>query len=714
MKLIFATILGICCSFTAASQAQNTKVPGFVTLQNSGKKSAFPLTISVSEGAKISKTNTATGYFEVSCPASGEFFLSVEKEGHEVVNPRATHVYFFQGKPSVDTIRICLNVEGAWLELADQYLCAGYSIATSAHDAAFAELKQRRGASLIADSTYRKSLRDLQMRANRAYGQVPDIAERSAQTDADYCSPAYRLALRALSEKDPAKALKNLSNAATSDDWALRARLNALTMKETEAYADYELALRASPHDFQLIREYTRYLFSSWKTLEKGKEVWQKALLIARHENERATALQGTGVAEANKNNFQEAVRDFEQAAIIRDSLASRNAFFAADFGFVCRVLAKYLGDLGNVEQGKYWALKGAAAWAKVPNPCGFSFCTEPMALEFWLAGNPGRTKDEIMQRLNKIINGLDQLAEHYTARGYLSKTYYLSQRAQQFQYHGDFARAMADWRELASICEEYETEWPIFIESSRLDYWKFAPVAAQPTQAGGDEWLRTKGIAHLHKTAEQMPSFEITLAYCLNERGNGLAAQGKSEEALLVFEEVIRMTEPLVDLWPFDMVPIRGMALGLAGDIWLKKGAFEKGLALIDEAIALNQNCQVCNPFSKAGFLSAAHFIIGQAYAGKQDEASAERRFKEAKIYYAEVVKMQPIKQNVAKSYFNLSMLNMAQLNLAYKKEDTRYLQEIKKNISEQEAMLALFPDDPDFAQSVKELKDLKAMIKD
>ena len=179
-----------------------THLTGYVTIQNSGKKSAYPTQIQ-SFGASDTDVGSTDGYFKLiynrKSPGS-DVELSIEKRGYEVVNKEILNLRLPHPSDLRKDVKIYLCKKGEWRKNANKFYAINLKEISKSHRIRIKELEKKKADALIANDDYRRALVQYEKQKQIAEAQAENLAERFAKANIDDASERFKKAYRLFSE----------------------------------------------------------------------------------------------------------------------------------------------------------------------------------------------------------------------------------------------------------------------------------------------------------------------------------------------------------------------------------------------------------------------------------------------------------------------------------------------------------------------------------
>ncbi|MDH4460972.1 MAG: tetratricopeptide repeat protein [Flectobacillus sp.] len=354
-RILFIIILLL---HSISSTAQN-KLMGWVTEQNSGKKTVGGVSIKSSELSN-SISSSAKGEFTLTFQGLdiGEsVILRPEKVGWELVNEKEMQVNL-PAQPTENKVKVVLCKAGtlalakqAYYKVADPYIIQQYNKKLAALD------KEK--------SSYQAEKAKLQEERNRLQNQLAEYAEEFIRINLDDASDIERRAIALFKEgridesiqlreslKSGKEIRKAVSDKAKADSIiALHTRNLKALAKEyifkfdfKSAEDKYKELVSADTSNFDNTFDYA-YFLQNQNKYNSAVSYYLKALKLAKNDHDSARDLNNLGILYKEKGNYVQALEQYQKALVIYSRLIVNNPQTYEPY------LAFTLNNLGSLYQ---------------------------------------------------------------------------------------------------------------------------------------------------------------------------------------------------------------------------------------------------------------------------------------------------------------------------------------------------------------------------
>ena len=263
-----------------------TSMNGYVTLQNSGNKTAFPAQVKAF-GATTTDVNSSNGYFSLLFDQKSpgdEVHLTIEKPGYEVVNRKELDARLAHPEEWSRPLKLYMCPIGQWQEYADKFYHINASEINKTFQRQLKELNIQYKKANSKNKDYEKARIALEKAKKLAEIQAEQLAEKFAKANLDDQSERFKLAYRLFSEGKIDSVLIVLKEDEMENDWE-KAEKALLQGKELDSIGQIKIenatqALNSSAKSCIIAAE-SYALQGNWELAENN---YKKALQVAPTE----------------------------------------------------------------------------------------------------------------------------------------------------------------------------------------------------------------------------------------------------------------------------------------------------------------------------------------------------------------------------------------------------------------------------------------------
>lgn len=179
------------------SRSHAQSITGYVTIQNSGSKSAFPAQV-ISDGASATDVSSNNGEFRLTYDKKviGEdVIIEIKKPGYEIVNKEALFARIPQNASKAIPVRIYMCPIGEWQKSADKYYGINQQNIIRTYEKKLEEVRRKYKNLSLSTLAYKNTLSDLNKEKEAALSQAKYWAEKLATTNLDDASERVRKGL---------------------------------------------------------------------------------------------------------------------------------------------------------------------------------------------------------------------------------------------------------------------------------------------------------------------------------------------------------------------------------------------------------------------------------------------------------------------------------------------------------------------------------------
>lgn len=198
-----------------------TKLIGYVTLQNSGKKAAFPAQV-IANGASSTDISNTDGYFSLlfdqKLPGD-DAKLEIKKPGYEVVNREDLDIRLPHPSEIIRPVKIYLCPSGQWQQYVDKFYKINLYEINKSYQKELSDIELKYKNVNLINNEYQKIKTTLEKKKKAAEMQAKELAEKFAQANLDDQSDRYKLAYRLFSEGKIDSVLVVLEEDKMEKDW---------------------------------------------------------------------------------------------------------------------------------------------------------------------------------------------------------------------------------------------------------------------------------------------------------------------------------------------------------------------------------------------------------------------------------------------------------------------------------------------------------------
>lgn len=706
------------CAFFSVSAFAQTSLTGYVTLQNSGGRSAFPATVSDSD-ASATQVDRDKGFFNLvfdDKKRGQDIQLEVELKGYEVVNYEDLVQHVSNVDDVQSPLKLYLSPVGQWQRYAAEYEAVYQKAIKNTYEVKLAELRRQldnrtveSGESQILASqlTRNKELAEM-------YGWV--IAQRLAKANLDEATARFVLAHRLFTEGkidsvlivldeekmranltalDRYKIERNELNVAEArkrivDEFMVKARAHIIKLEFTNAERAFDMAVRTDSSSAKNWLEYASFLAAQGK-LDAAQPIYEHCLTLQKTKTDLITTLDYLGLLYQDKANFPLAEKTYLRAIEIKELLAKESpetyepelATSLNNLG----LLYKAKNDFVRAEKNLLRALEIRERIAK-DYPSNY----EPaVAATLISLGLLYQDKDDFPRAEKTFIRALEiyeRLAKENPEayEPYLAKS--LNNLAILYSDKSDFQNAEAIYLRALEIYERLAKENPRIYEPDvavTLNHLGILYSEKNDFQLSQESFLRSLEIRE--RLAKENPmTYEPDLALALNNLGivqkslNQIPQAETSYLRALEIGERIAKTNP--STYELDLV---GTLNNLA-TLYRENDDFSKAEANYLRALEIIERYAKENPWSYDYDLARTLNNLGVVYWNKDELSQAEKSYLRALEIYERLAKANPERYGTSLGYTlnNLGLLYQEKNDFAKAEKNYLGAVEIRKRLAQ------------------------------
>lgn len=349
----------LCLLISLTGTWAQTTLTGYVTLQNSGGKSAFPAQVKPVFGASATVVDSDNGYFKLEFDRKRpgqDVELEVLREGYEVVNRRDLYHRLPEAHEVQRPLKFYLCPIGQWQRYAAEYEGINLKGIERSYEERLAVLQRQLADKEIAVEEYRSATFQLAEDKKIAESQAQELAEKFAQANLDEATDRFVLAHRlftegkidsvllvldeekmkadlAAAEKDIREGIElieigkgKLLNGQEAkekivEEFMVKARAHILKLEWEKAELAFDVAVHADSLNADIWFEYAVFL-QQQNQFNKAQPIYEHCLRLQENEAVMATTLNNLAVLFQLKNDFTGAEKIYLRALEIFERLA--------------------------------------------------------------------------------------------------------------------------------------------------------------------------------------------------------------------------------------------------------------------------------------------------------------------------------------------------------------------------------------------------------
>lgn len=362
------------CAFFSVSAFAQTSLTGYVTLQNSGGRSAFPATVAASD-ASATQVDRDKGFFNLvfdDKKRGQDIQLEVVLKGYEVVNYEDLVQLLSGTGPMQRPLKLYLSPVGQLQRNSAAYKVVNLKAIANAHEVKLAEsIKQSKSGSAGAGNL---EILTSQLAQDRkiAESYAPYISQMLAKANLDDATDRFLQAhhlftegktdsvLMVLEEEKMKASLAALDKYVTEredlkvaearkrivDEFMVKARAHIIKLEFANAERTFHLAVHADSSAAKNWSEYAGFLAVQGK-LDAAQPIYEHCLRVQRTNIDLATTLGFLALLHKDRNDLPQAENAHLRLLEIQERLAKDDPeAYEAE-------LANTLNDLGLLYQEK-------------------------------------------------------------------------------------------------------------------------------------------------------------------------------------------------------------------------------------------------------------------------------------------------------------------------------------------------------------------------
>ena len=338
-----------------------TSLIGFVTLQNSEGKSAFPAQVKAFGATDTDVASNDGGFtliFDRKKPGQ-DAYIEVVKNGYEVVNKTDLGARLPKSHERQRPIKVYLCPMGEWQRYADQYYKVNLSEISKTYQRKLATIQKKYRDATLQNREHQQALARLDEDRKTAEAQAEELAEKFAKANLDDATDRFVLAHRLFTEgkidsvllvldeekmlADLARAEKDISEGKELirigedklingeeakekivEEFMVKARAHILNFQWEEAEHSYNQAITADSLNIGNLSEVAEFLYKL-NQFDKAEPFWGQCLKLAGTSMDSSMFLNNLAVLHSDKNELAKAEGEYGEALKIYRALAEAN-----------------------------------------------------------------------------------------------------------------------------------------------------------------------------------------------------------------------------------------------------------------------------------------------------------------------------------------------------------------------------------------------------
>lgn len=387
-------------------------VIGYVTIQNSGGKSACPAQV-ISYGATATSVNSLNGKFELvydSKKVGMDVQIEIKKPGYEVVNKNDLITRIPDDSRKAMPVRIYICLSGHWKMSVDSFYGIGSSYVIKNYHQKLKDIEHKMKKSDQINKSYHDSILTLNTEKRLALSQVRRWAEKMASINFDDATErikkeVYHIkrgdidsAILLMNENeindDLIKAKQEIKNADELDSISRQKRINGVIrfrelieelLSKARLYEQkldwgnaaivYEKVIREDSLNVSNIIEVANF-FNRQNNINKAQSIYKKGLVASPSEQQRSILLINLGTILNAAHLYREAEKILlEGLNILEKEKVTDSAYYKKRMAGVFTGIADVYKNMGNYSEAKYYYRKSFVVSRNYKNINGGTYC---------------------------------------------------------------------------------------------------------------------------------------------------------------------------------------------------------------------------------------------------------------------------------------------------------------------------------------------------